>query len=104
MFVVLIVFFFSTGGEKYHVQVDITESAEFFMGWEWEARIVEQLARFTVNGIPGWGAAEWEYRHLGGRPSAIAASDPPFTHHICKGWYWNSYNSSHVNFWEVSDH
>jgi hypothetical protein len=81
----IIVFFFSTGGEKYHVQVDTIESAEFFMGWEWEARIVEHLARFTVNGIAGWGAAEWQYRHLGGRPSAVAANDPPYTHHICKG-------------------
>jgi hypothetical protein len=82
---VLDVFLFFTGGEKYHVQVDVIESPEFFMGWEWEARVVEHLARFTVNGIPGWGAAEWEYRHLSGRPGEVAANDPSFTHHICKG-------------------
>ncbi|XP_023703367.1 uncharacterized protein LOC111862314 isoform X2 [Cryptotermes secundus] len=75
-------FFFQAGGEKYHVQVDIAESFEFFMGWEWEARIVENLAHFTVNGVAGWGAVEWEYRHLGGRPGEVASNDPPFTHQI----------------------
>jgi hypothetical protein len=55
------------------------------MGWEWEARIVENLAHFTVNGVAGWGAVEWEYRHLGGRPGAVASNDPPFTHQILKG-------------------
>jgi hypothetical protein len=81
----IIVFLFPAGGEKYHVQVNSTESAELFIGWNWEARVVEHFAHFTVNGVAGWGAVEWEYRHLGGRPSAVAAIDPPFTHHICKG-------------------
>jgi len=78
-------FFFQAGGEKYHVQVHSTESAEVFFGWDWEGRVIEHFAQFTVNGVAGWGAVEWEYRHLGGRPSAVAANDPPFTHHICKG-------------------
>lgn len=60
----------------YHIQVEIKEMPEFYVGWEWEARVVECLANFNVNGINGWGAAEWEFRHMGGRPSDVAATDP----------------------------
>jgi len=81
----IVVFLFAAGGEKYHVQVNSSESAELFFGWDWEGRVIEHFARFTVNGVAGWGVVEWEYRHLGGRPIAVAANDPPFTHNICKG-------------------
>ena len=55
------------------------------MGWQWEGRVVEQLAQFTVNGLKGWGAAEWEYCHLGGRPDHVASSDPSWTKQLVKG-------------------
>ncbi|XP_066995476.1 uncharacterized protein [Anabrus simplex] len=75
----------SAGGQLYTIQVEVTSSAEFFIGWEWETRIVEQFARFTVNGVKGWGAAEWQYRHLEGRPAAVSQLDPVWTRDINKG-------------------
>ncbi|KAF4525128.1 hypothetical protein B566_EDAN005070 [Ephemera danica] len=61
-------FNFRAGGCKYSVQVRVEHSPEFYIGEEWEARVVERMARYTVNGIKGWGIAEWEYRHVEGRP------------------------------------
>lgn len=49
---------------EYVVKVDGYLAPEFFLGLENECRIVEMMARFTVNGVPGWGAAEWQYRNL----------------------------------------
>ncbi|XP_046986589.1 uncharacterized protein LOC124556662 isoform X2 [Schistocerca americana] len=75
-------------GEKrgmwYHVQVEIFERSEFYIGWEWETRVVECLGNFKVNGVKGWGAAEWQYRHMGGRPDEVASSDPEWAKSIEK--------------------
>lgn len=49
------------------------DSSDFYVGHEWEARVVERMARYTVNGIKGWGIAEWEYRHVEGKPPAVTA-------------------------------
>ncbi|KAJ9579215.1 hypothetical protein L9F63_024679 [Diploptera punctata] len=78
-------FSFEAGGKNYYVQVNVKDVPEFFMGWEWEARVVEQLAQFTVNGVRGWGAAEWEYRHLEGRPDHVSTADPSWTKQLNKG-------------------
>lgn len=55
--------------KEYFVKVQAHSSPEFYIGVEAESRIVEQLCNFEVNGIPGWGAAEWQYRNLKGLPT-----------------------------------
>ena len=35
--------------------MDVLDSAEVFFGWDWEARVVERFARYTVDGVDGWG-------------------------------------------------
>ncbi|XP_049783379.1 uncharacterized protein LOC126184833 [Schistocerca cancellata] len=77
-------FSFEAGGMWYHVQVEIFERSEFYIGWEWETRVVECLGNFKVNGVKGWGAAEWQYRHMGGRPDEVASSDPEWAKSIEK--------------------
>lgn len=49
------------------VEVDVIDSPEFYISKDWEGRIVERLCKFKVNGINGWGAAEWMYRNIEGR-------------------------------------
>ncbi|XP_062541594.1 uncharacterized protein LOC134209615 [Armigeres subalbatus] len=60
---------FKAGSETYIMQVRTLSSPEFYIGQESECRIVEQLCHFEVNGMKGWGAAEWQYRHYGGLPN-----------------------------------
>ncbi|KAK7073873.1 hypothetical protein SK128_024757 [Halocaridina rubra] len=78
-------FSFIAGGKEYVVEVFVVEAPEFYMGWEWEARLVERFATFKLNGRKGWGVTEWDYRHHGGRPHVYAASDPAWTKDIVKG-------------------
>ena len=54
----------------------MVDAVEIFMGWEWEARIVERFCRYEVDGAPGWGVSEWHYRNYNGRPSCYADNDP----------------------------
>ncbi|XP_055709014.1 uncharacterized protein LOC129805257 [Phlebotomus papatasi] len=61
-------FTFTTELKTYLVEVNCYAIQEFFIGLERESRVVELLSRFTVNGVRGWGAAEWQYRNLSGPP------------------------------------
>lgn len=72
-------FSFVAGGKQYVVEVSVLEAPEFYIGWEWETRVVERMATFRINGRKGWGLAEWEYRHHGGRPRAYSVGDPAWT-------------------------
>lgn len=56
------------GTKEYKVEVVARHQPEFFIGSEAESRLVEQFSDFTVNGIKGWGAAEWHYRNVDGLP------------------------------------
>lgn len=69
-------FRFKAGGEWYEVRVKVLEFAEVFMGWDWEARILERFCEYRVNGIKGWGVSEWHYRNFSGRPLEFADKDP----------------------------
>lgn len=53
---------------EYKVQVNARHQPELYIGLDAECRIIEQFCDFTVNGIRGWGAAEWQYRHVDGLP------------------------------------
>ena len=57
-------------------QVKVLDTVEVFMGWEWEARILERFCEYVVDGVPGWGVSEWHYRHHGGRPQHLQDQDP----------------------------
>ncbi|EAT39972.1 AAEL008264-PA, partial [Aedes aegypti] len=59
---------FRTDENIYTMKVRVVANPEFYIGQESECRIVEQLCHFEVNGLKGWGAAEWQYRHYGGLP------------------------------------
>ncbi|GAB6023464.1 hypothetical protein CHUAL_008243 [Chamberlinius hualienensis] len=61
-------FNFKAGGRDYRVDCKVIESPEVFIGPQWEARVVERMCTYRVNGKRAWGFAEWEYRHHGGRP------------------------------------
>uniref|UniRef100_A0A1B0CAD2 DUF7064 domain-containing protein n=2 Tax=Lutzomyia longipalpis TaxID=7200 RepID=A0A1B0CAD2_LUTLO len=65
-------FSFTTENDKtYLVEVNAFATQEFFIGLERESRVIELLSQFTVNGIKGWGAAEWQYRNLTGSPHLV---------------------------------
>lgn len=40
---------------------------------------------FRINGRKGWGLAEWDFRHHGGRPRAYSVGDPAWTKDLVKG-------------------
>lgn len=78
-------FTFKAAERTWNVQVNVIEAPVFYIGWEWEARIVETMCIFEVNGVPGWGGVEFMYRNTAGRPDEIAAKDPEWTQTINKG-------------------
>jgi hypothetical protein len=67
---------FRANGKVHYVQVQVLETQNFHIGWEWEARIVERHCRFWVDGVEGFGVSECQYNHKDGRPEDFAASDP----------------------------
>ncbi len=62
----------------------MTDTVEVFIGWQWEARILERFSIVTVDGVPGWGVSEWHYNYNGGRPKELEASDPEYTKNVEK--------------------
>ena len=49
-----------TGEKEYNLKMEVLDRPIFFMGED--AKIVERMCKYTVNGIPGWGISEWDYR------------------------------------------
>ena len=78
----------SFGDFTYHqcrrFQVRTLDTVEVFLGWQWEARILERFCQISVDGVPGWGVSEWHYRNFGGRPQALADKDPEYTKNVEK--------------------
>jgi hypothetical protein len=68
----------SVGPTVYTAQVTAEYAATHYVGWKWEARMVERFVRYIVNGIPGQGVSEFHYYNKGGRPSSVAENDPFF--------------------------
>ncbi|XP_018577776.2 uncharacterized protein LOC108916064 [Anoplophora glabripennis] len=60
-------FSFTAGNKKYVVKVNVIDSPYFYISKDWEAKIFESLCEFEVNGVKGWGAAEWQYRNIEGK-------------------------------------
>ncbi|XP_037778459.1 uncharacterized protein LOC119575111 [Penaeus monodon] len=78
-------FAFTAGNKEYMVEVSVVDSPQFYIGWEWESRVVERFATFKVNGRRGWGIAEWQYRYKGGRPYSYSSRDPAWASELIKG-------------------
>ena len=72
----LSLFCLSVGPTVYNVQVNVEYAATHYVGWKWEARMVERFVRYIVNGIPGKGVSEFHYHKKGGRPPSVAENDP----------------------------
>ena len=53
-----------SGGEEYFIQVKARATATHYLGEEKEARNTELFASFCVNGVPGYGMVEWNYRNF----------------------------------------
>ena len=70
------VFCLSVGPTVYTVQVNVEYEATHYVGWKWEARMVERFVRYIVNGIPGKGVSEFHYHNKEGRPPSVAENDP----------------------------
>jgi hypothetical protein len=54
----------NTGGNEYHVQVNVKAETAHYLGDEFEAKNVERFVNYEVNGIPGSGITEWNYRNV----------------------------------------
>merc|ERR1712241_1219459 len=59
---------FTTDEDTYHVKGHVLQSRTFYMGLDWDARVVERFCTFEVNGLKGWGVSEWEYCYKGSKP------------------------------------
>jgi hypothetical protein len=49
------------------MQVNVVHSPHFYLSKDWESKVVERLCTFEINGVKGWGAAEWQYRNIDGK-------------------------------------
>ncbi|XP_043221072.1 uncharacterized protein LOC122381218 [Amphibalanus amphitrite] len=77
-------FSFGAGGRTYHALVKVEDVQEVYIGWEWEARILERRCSYRVNGLSAHGVSEWYYRHHGGRPERYVSADPAWSRDIEK--------------------
>jgi len=68
-------FRFKAGNRNYEVTGQVLQAPVFYMGYEWDARIHERMVRCSVNGRPGWGISEWDYRNYTGRPAKYNKKD-----------------------------
>ncbi|XP_077994831.1 uncharacterized protein LOC144448454 [Glandiceps talaboti] len=59
---------FVAGEENYKMQVEVLHAPIFYMGFDWEAKIFEQMIKVNVNGQKGYGIAEFLYRWYLGSP------------------------------------
>ncbi|XP_049957988.1 uncharacterized protein LOC126474556 [Schistocerca serialis cubense] len=69
-------FSFKAGSTVYHAQVNVEYLSTHYVGWKWEARMVERFIKCTVNGIPGRGVSEFHYHNSTGRPEKVSKNDP----------------------------
>ncbi|XP_031628464.1 uncharacterized protein LOC116344172 [Contarinia nasturtii] len=56
-------FDFIANNDSYRVHVKRHTKAKIYMGEQSECCLVETWCDFKVNGIKGWGACEWQYKH-----------------------------------------
>ena len=52
------------GGYEYFVEVKAKVRAAHYLGEDLEAKNIELFTNYKVNGVPGSGIAEWNYRNV----------------------------------------
>lgn len=57
-------FNFTAGSILYRLQCTVVSAPFFYIGDDRDARIHERMCTFIVNGVPGTGISEWEYRNI----------------------------------------
>lgn len=60
--VILCSLFGSTDNDSYRVHVKSHTKKKVFMGEQMECCLIEKWCDYKINGVNGWGAAEWQYR------------------------------------------
>ncbi|KAK3089151.1 hypothetical protein FSP39_001292 [Pinctada imbricata] len=54
---------FKAGGKSYNMKCKVEDMGVFYIGEGRDAKIYERFCRYEVNGVPGWGISEWDYRY-----------------------------------------
>jgi len=58
---------FCCDNERFHLEVELVEKPYYFCGWEWQAKLFSTMVKAKLNGVPGRGMCEFEYKNFGGR-------------------------------------
>lgn len=57
-------FKFMAGRKEYNVTCTVQEAPIFYIGEGRDAKIHERMCTYDINGLPGWGISEWDYRNV----------------------------------------
>jgi hypothetical protein len=52
------------GGHEFQVQVSVVAQSTHYLGTEMEARNTERFVTYDIDGVPGIGISEWNYRNV----------------------------------------
>ncbi len=55
---------FFAGGQEFQVQVEVLAESSHFLGLEKETKNIERFVKYNINGVPGVGITEWNYRNI----------------------------------------
>uniref|UniRef100_A0A1B6DMW9 Uncharacterized protein n=1 Tax=Clastoptera arizonana TaxID=38151 RepID=A0A1B6DMW9_9HEMI len=80
-------FIFKAGPKVYEVQVNVEHKAVHYVGWKWEARMVERFVKYRVNGVNGRGISEFHYNCKKGRPVSASKTDPEWFADCVRKYY-----------------
>ena len=53
-----------TGSKSYTMKCAVEDMGIFYIGEGRDAKIFERFCNYEVNGVPGWGISEWDYRYF----------------------------------------
>ncbi|KAK3921904.1 6-phospho-beta-galactosidase [Frankliniella fusca] len=79
-------FSFKAGETVYRVKAHVEDFGVHYVGWRWEARMVERFITYEVNGIRGRGVSEFHYHNKSGR-QADTTADPEWFPALLKQTY-----------------
>ncbi|XP_054287744.1 uncharacterized protein LOC129003474 [Macrosteles quadrilineatus] len=80
-------FSFKAGKKLYTVEVKVEHESVHYLGWKWEARMVERMVVYKVGGVRGRGVSEWHYKSHRGRPPSTALNDPAWFSDVVQEYY-----------------
>lgn len=70
----------------YRVKAHVEDLGVHYVGWRWEARMVERFMSYEVNGVRGRGVSEFHYHNASGR-KADTSRDPEWFPALLKETY-----------------